>query len=292
MTAVLDAPRRRSARPQQRRPDRRVRLGRAARRARRSSACSRHAAGYDRARVAAQMGYAGEPLSMHPIVASGAPGQPINGLRSPGSRQIAIGDGISCGIGYGDRCCRRTRRGRRRHRLLHELRPALLPGAGSLVRHDRHWRDRRRGRRRGRDCPCRCRRDVSPMLNPEHLISDEWVHSPIERAATFRSPPGWRCSATSSPPPGGHGAQLRGLRRPGRRSATGGDRLAHPELWARINRNRDLMQESARTHFDRRRCHSRNAARTCRRPGSHPRWSAPLPRAVQFPLGRDIGAPA
>ena len=147
---------------------------------------------------------------MHPIVASGAPGQPINGCdrRRPANHH------------------------RRRHQLRHWLgiaccRAGLVEDAAgidfftnyvrpyfwrSLVWHDRHWRDRRRGRRRGRDCPRRCRCDVSPHAQPRapHLLRRMGALAD-RAAATFRSPPGWRCSATSSPPPPGwHGAQLRG----------------------------------------------------------------------------------
>ena len=94
--------------------------------------------------VSALMGYAGEPLSMHPIVASGAPGQPINGLRSPGGRGRHRRRHLLwhrlLGIAL---LSRRARRGGRGHRLLRELRPALLSSPGSLVRNDRHRRYRR-----------------------------------------------------------------------------------------------------------------------------------------------------
>src|SRR3954469_12559989 len=46
--------------------------------------------------LAISMRYTGEPQTMHPIVATGSPGEAINGLRSPGDRMIAIGDGITC----------------------------------------------------------------------------------------------------------------------------------------------------------------------------------------------------
>ena len=96
--------------------------------------------------IAADMGYAGEPLSMHPIVASGAPGRGRStGCARPGGRQVDIGDGITCGIGYwGSLCCRAGLvEDAAGIDVLHELRPALLPGPGGLVRHGRHRRHRR-----------------------------------------------------------------------------------------------------------------------------------------------------
>jgi hypothetical protein len=51
------------------------------------------------------MDYAGQPLSMHPILVSGK--GDINGLRSPGVKIIEYGDAISTGFGYwGSLCCR------------------------------------------------------------------------------------------------------------------------------------------------------------------------------------------
>ncbi|HEY7036018.1 MAG TPA: M24 family metallopeptidase [Thermomicrobiales bacterium] len=51
------------------------------------------------------LGYQGEPLTLHPIVAAGDGA--LNGLRSPSSRVIARGDAISCAVGYwGGLTCR------------------------------------------------------------------------------------------------------------------------------------------------------------------------------------------
>jgi hypothetical protein len=197
--------------------------------------------------VAVQLGYAGEPLSMHPIVASGAPGQPINGLRSPGGRQIAIGDGISCGIGYwGSLCCRAG--------LVEDaagidlftdyVRPyflaqaawyamvgisvtggevaaavdTALAGAGATFR---------------------------PMLNPGHLISyDEWVHSPIERDSQVPLASGMavQCDIIPTPIPAGTALNCEDSIVLADEALRAEIASRYPELWARIDRNRDLMQ--------------------------------------------------
>jgi hypothetical protein len=55
--------------------------------------------------AAGLLGYQGEPLTMHPIVA--ASDGALNGLRSPSARVIARGDAISCAVGYwGGLTCR------------------------------------------------------------------------------------------------------------------------------------------------------------------------------------------
>ncbi len=51
------------------------------------------------------MGYQGEPMTCHPILA--ASDWTLNGLRSPSARRLAKGDAITCGIGYwGGLSCR------------------------------------------------------------------------------------------------------------------------------------------------------------------------------------------
>jgi hypothetical protein len=184
---------------------------------------------------------------MHPIVASGAPGQPINGLRSPSGRQIAIGDGISCGIGYwGSLCCRAG--------LVEEapgidffanyVRPYFLAqaawyatigigvaggevaaavetalvGAGAAFR---------------------------PMLNPGHLISyDEWVHSPIERDSEVPLASGMalQCDIIPTPIPAGTALNCEDSIVLADEALRAEIASRHPELWARIERNRDRMR--------------------------------------------------
>jgi hypothetical protein len=50
--------------------------------------------------AASTMGYSGEPLSAHVMVASGDLSHPVIGLRSPGARIIRRGDGVTVGIGF------------------------------------------------------------------------------------------------------------------------------------------------------------------------------------------------
>ena len=133
------------------------------------------------------MGYAGEPQSCHPILASSDASGPLNGLRSPSARRIAEGDAISCGIGYwGGLTCRAGLLAAEPDEsfLAEVVRPYFaaiatwwstvgigVPGGeidasvnNALSDHGGAFR---------------------PLLNPGHLISyEEWVHSPIRPGST------------------------------------------------------------------------------------------------------------
>ena len=197
--------------------------------------------------VAALMGYAGEPLSMHPIVASGAPGQPINGLRSPGGRQIAIGDGISCGIGYwGSLCCRAglVEDAAGIDFFTNYVRPYFLAQAA--------WYATIGIGVTGGEVAAAVETALGgagatfrPMLNPGHLISyDEWVHSSIERdsEAPLASGMALQCDIIPTPLPPGTALNCEDTIVLADEALRAEIASRHPELWARIDRNRDLMQ--------------------------------------------------
>ncbi|MBV9392702.1 MAG: Xaa-Pro aminopeptidase, partial [Verrucomicrobia bacterium] len=48
----------------------------------------------------ARMGYCGDPLAIHTILASSAPGEPVIGLRSPTGRKLRRGDGVTAAVGF------------------------------------------------------------------------------------------------------------------------------------------------------------------------------------------------
>jgi hypothetical protein len=196
--------------------------------------------------VVAHMGYAGEPLSMHPIVASGAPGQPINGLRSPGSRQVGIGDGISCGIGYwGSLCCRAglVEDAAGIDFFTNYVRPYFLAQAA--------WYATIGIGVTGEEVAAAVETALAgasfrPMLNPGHLISyDEWVHSPIERGSDIPLASGMalQCDIIPTPMPAGAALNCEDSIVLADEALRGEIASRHPELWGRINRNRDLMRD-------------------------------------------------
>jgi hypothetical protein len=53
------------------------------------------------------MGYAGEPMTCHPVFACASPGTPIVGLRSAGAGRPKEGDGIVAAVGYWGGLCAR-----------------------------------------------------------------------------------------------------------------------------------------------------------------------------------------
>jgi Xaa-Pro aminopeptidase len=197
--------------------------------------------------IAANMRYAGEPLSMHPIVASGSPGEAINGLRSPSGRQVSAGDGISCGIGYwGSLCCRAG------------LLEAAVPDDffNDVVR-PYFWAQAAWYATIGigvtggevfaavEAALAEASATFRPMLNPGHLISfDEWVHSPIEQGNDTPLATGMALQCDIIPTPLPPGTALNCEDTVVLADETLRDELAarHPELWDRIERNRDLMR--------------------------------------------------
>jgi hypothetical protein len=197
--------------------------------------------------AAALMGYAGEPQSMHPIVASGAPGEAINGLRSATGRRIAVGDSITCGVGYwGSLCCRAGLGADAVEDQFFTayVRPYFLAQAAWYTTVGI-------GVAGGEvfaavdEALAEAGADFRPMLNPGHLISyDEWVHSPIERGSTVPLASGMALQCDIIPTPLPPGTALNCEDSIVLADAALRDELAarHPELWARIGRNRDLMQ--------------------------------------------------
>lgn len=198
--------------------------------------------------AAALMGYAGEPASMHPIVASGAPGEAINGLRSPSGRTIGSGDGISCGIGYwGSLCCRA---GVMEDAVGIEVftnivRPYFLAqaawyatigigvlGAEVFAAVEDTLADEGA--------------EFRSMLNPGHLISyDEWVNSPIERGSTVPLASGMslQCDIIPTPLPAGLALNCEDSIVLADEALRAEIAAMHPSLWARIERNCTLMAE-------------------------------------------------
>jgi hypothetical protein len=197
--------------------------------------------------VAARMGFAGEPLSMHPIVASGAPGEAINGLRSPSGRRVAIGDGITCGIGYwGSLCCRA---GLVEDAASHDffanyVRPYFLAQAS--------WYATLGIGVTGGEVFAAVEAALAnagapfrPMLNPGHLISyDEWVHSPIEQGSDVPLASGMalQCDIIPTPLPPGTALNCEDSVVLADEALRAEIASRHPELWARIGRTRELME--------------------------------------------------
>ena len=154
--------------------------------------------------AAALASYAGEPLSAHLMCVSGS--DVIVGLRSPGARRIAYGDGITVAIGmWGGLSCRAGL-------MLEEpdkdfVQHVVTPYFAAIAT---WWQTMRIGVTGGElyQSVIECFRAAKfrPALNPGHLISfDEWVHSPIRPHSQERIRSGmvFQCDIIPAPlPPG------------------------------------------------------------------------------------------
>lgn len=135
--------------------------------------------------VAAQMGYAGEPLSCHAMFSCGAPGRPLVGLASPSARKLSEGNGVTAAIGYwGGLSCRAG--------LLTSRDDDFLPVAKAYFRGLLAWYATARIGAAGGDIHAAvsealAKGGLKSMLNPGHLVSyDEWSNSPIRPGAADR----------------------------------------------------------------------------------------------------------
>lgn len=139
--------------------------------------------GDDEFTAASRMGYAGEPLSCHVMLASASPESSVIGLRSPVGRTLSKGDGVTTAVGYwGGLSCR----------------------AGLFTDHDEDFLDTARAYFRGLlewydvadigvtggeiftlVTEALNEHGLDQALNPGHLVGhDEWVHTPVRLGST------------------------------------------------------------------------------------------------------------
>jgi hypothetical protein len=133
--------------------------------------------------AASRMGYAGEELSCHVMLASASPGSPVIGLRSPNGRPVQRGDGITTAVGYWGGLSSRAG-------LFAEHDDGFLAIAKAYFAGLVEWYqtvdigitggeifERVVGRLR--------EGGLDSALNPGHLIGhDEWSHTPVRPAST------------------------------------------------------------------------------------------------------------
>lgn len=192
------------------------------------------------------MGYVGDPLSMHPIVASGGRGEAINGLRSPTGRRLGRGDGATVGIGYrGSLCCRAG--------LLTDtpdeafLTAVVRPYYAAIAA----WYATLRVGASGGEVDAAVQAALAgaafrPMLNPGHLIShDEWLHSPIRPGGAERLASGMvlQCDIIPTPLPAGTALNCEDTIALADRELREGLARDHPALWQRVGARRAFMEE-------------------------------------------------
>ena len=168
--------------------------------------------------AASRMGYGGEPLSCHVMLASSDVSAPVVGLRSPSARVLRRGDGVTTAVGlWGGLSARAGLLSGEDDRFL-KTAAAYFEGlvawyeaadigvAGGTI-HDRVAEALARG-------------GLRSSLNPGHLTGyDEWVHSPVRPGSGDRIASGMPFQVDIIPVPMPNGALLFSTTSPLRRVA-------------------------------------------------------------------------
>lgn len=141
--------------------------------------------GDDEFTAASRMGYAGEPLNCHVMLASASPGSTVVGLRGPLGRSIARGDGITTAVGYWGGLSSRAG-------LFTDHDDAFLETARAYFRGLVEWYEITDIGVTGGEIfaavtEALSEKGLDQALNPGHLVGhDEWVNTPIRPGSTER----------------------------------------------------------------------------------------------------------
>jgi len=191
----------------------------------------------------ARMGYAGDPLNVHTMLVSASAGEPVIGLRSPTSRRLRRGDGVTTAIGFFGALSSRAG-------LLDTANDEFLAKASGYFAGLVAWYAAVDIGAAGGDIHAAAAdklaaAGLASSLNPGHLTGhEEWLHSPIRPHSTERLRSGMPFQVDIIPTPLKAGWALNcedgiviadaGLR------AELAER--HPETFARIAARRDFMR--------------------------------------------------
>ncbi len=196
--------------------------------------------------AAAQLlGYAGQPMTMHPIVTTGK--DELNGLRSPTTKIIEQGDAISVAAGYwGSLVCRAGM-------LLAEPdEPFFRETVAPYFRGQATWYESMRIGATGGEIFAAVGRafgdsGLRSSLNPGHLGSfEEWLHSPIRPDSTeqIRSGMVFQVDIIPTPLPVGYTLNCEDTIAVADEALQSEMRAHYPEMWARIEARRQFMAEA------------------------------------------------
>ena len=188
--------------------------------------------------------YEGDPLTCYSML-SCASNEPIVGLRSPSSRRLAYGDGITTAIGLrGSLACRAG--------IL-----TATPSADFIARYvlpyakaiHTWWGSLRMGLAGGEMFGAVMNAldgaAFAPALNPGHLISiDEWTHTPIFPASTMALASGMalQCDIIPTPMPDGTALNCEDTAAIADAQLRAEIAAAYPDLWRRIQARRAFIQ--------------------------------------------------
>ncbi len=200
-------------------------------------------AGMSEMEAVAGMGYMGDLLATHVLFASGTGA--IVGLRSPGTRRIAQGDGVSTAVAFWG---------------------GLTARAGRVIDADPAFLDRvvfpyykavatwyrtmaigiAGGTIHERTVAALAASELRPALNPGHLTSfDEWLHSPIrpESAEEIASGMMFQCDIIPTPLGSGDAINCEDTLAVGDAPLRAALRDRYPATWARIEARQTFMRD-------------------------------------------------
>ena len=201
--------------------------------------------GQTEAQAALAFMYAGLPMSCHPMMNSASAGGPVVGLRSPGTRKLNYGDGVSTAIGYWGSLCARAG-------LLQaeQSDPFVEQFVGPYYRALATWYQTIRDGIVGGDLfkaviGAFDGSNIGPALNPGHLVSiDEWTHTPIREnsADTILSGMALQCDIIPSPMPDGMALNCEDTVAIADANLRAELANHYPALWERVQARREFMR--------------------------------------------------
>jgi hypothetical protein len=194
--------------------------------------------------AAGLMGYQGEPLACHVLMAAGD--DQINGLRSPSARRLETGNGAAVGIGmWGGLTCRA---GLLADEVDNEfMRAVVEPYYAAIAA---WWQTIGIGVAGGEIhaavMAALSNATFRPMLNPGHLTSyDEWMHSPIQAGSSARIASGmaFQCDIIPTPLPAGKAINCEDACAIADETLRAAIAREHPDVWRRIEARRAFMAD-------------------------------------------------
>jgi hypothetical protein len=200
--------------------------------------------GDDEYGAAARMGYAGEPLNVHTMLASASPGETLIGLRSPTGRRLRRGDGITTAVGmWGALACRAG--------LLDVDDGDFLEIASSYFEGLLAWYATARigvtgGALHEAVASRLAAGGLRSMLNPGHLTGhEEWMHSPVRPGSPERIQSGmpFQVDIIPLPLPAGRALNCEDAVAFADAALRGELRSRHPQCLARIEARRAFMRD-------------------------------------------------
>ncbi len=189
------------------------------------------------------MGYEGDLLATHVLFASGT-GE-IVGLRSPGTRRIAQGDGITTAVGFWGGLCARAG-------VVAADDPAFLEQVAiPYFRGVATWYQTigigvTGGAIFERTVAALAEGGLSPALNPGHLMGlDEWVHSPIHAGSErpILSGMTFQCDIIPTPTPPGRPVNCEDPLVFADAALRAALQERYPATWARIAARQSFMRD-------------------------------------------------